>query len=265
MAAMRFTWFCAAAAAAMAQTPPPPTYGYEVVTIHKAAPGQNSSGFSPGAHGGMRARNDTVMQLVTFAYDVRDYQIVGAPDWTNTERFEIELTPEKSEITVGRETTAAELEGWVKRNRQRLQAVLRDRFGLALHSETRENPLYALTVAKGGAKLAAAADPEHGMNFNINNGRLITAHTSSMAMLAQALAQLLGRYVQDDTGLSGRYDFKLEFEPVNAGPPGPEAANEPARPSLFTALTEQLGLRLESKKGPVPVFVIDKVERPSDN
>src|SRR5215472_548283 len=92
---------CLLAAAAMAQTPPPPSYGYEVVTIHKAAPGQMNSGFGPGAHGGLRARNDTAMQLLTFAYDAHDYQFVGAPDWTQTERFEIELTPEKADIVVG--------------------------------------------------------------------------------------------------------------------------------------------------------------------
>ena len=98
--AKRLAWFYLAAA--MAQTPRPLSYGYEVVTIHKAAPGQMNSGFGPGAHGGLRARNDSVMQLLTFAYDAREYQFVGAPDWTQTERFEIALTPEKSEIVVGR-------------------------------------------------------------------------------------------------------------------------------------------------------------------
>jgi uncharacterized protein (TIGR03435 family) len=260
----RLAWLCLAAA--MAQTPRRPSYGYEVVTIHKAAPGQMNSGFGPGAHGGLRARNDSVMQLLTFAYDAREYQFVGAPDWTQTERFEIELTPDKSEIVVGRDTTVAELDGWLQRNRQRMQAVLRDRFGLVLRAETREHPLYALTVAKGGPKLAAPADPKSGVSFNINNGRQITARSASMEMLARSLAQLLGRYVRDETGLDGTYDFKMEFEPVNAAPPaGPETVNEPVRPSIFAALAEQLGLRLESKKGPVPVFLIEKIEKPAEN
>src|SRR5215472_2107156 len=114
MLTRQWAWFCLVAAAP-AQTPPPPTYGYEVVTIHKAAPGQTSSGFGPGAQGGLRARNDTVMQLLTFAYDVRDYQFVGVPDWAQTERFEIQLTPDKSEIVVSQDTTPAEFEGWAHR------------------------------------------------------------------------------------------------------------------------------------------------------
>lgn len=261
----RLAWFCLAVVAS-AQTPPPPSYGYEVVTIHQAAPGQSNSGFSPGAQGGLRARNDSAMQLLTFAYDAHEYQFVGAPDWAQTERFEIELTPDKADIAIGRNSTAAEVDGWLNRNRQRMQAVLRDRFGLALRAETRELPLYALTVAKSGPKLAAAADPTHGMSFNINNGRQITARSASMQMLATSLAQLLGRYVLDKTGLDGRYDFRMDFEPVNAAPSaGPAASNEPVRPSIFTALTEQLGLRMESKKGPVPVFVIEKIEKPGGN
>jgi uncharacterized protein (TIGR03435 family) len=85
-------------------------------------------------------------------------------------------------------------------------------------------------------------------------------------MLARSLAQLLGRNARDETGLNGRYDFTMEFEPVNARPsPGSGASSEPAHPSIFTALTEQLGLWLESKKRPVPVFVIEKVEKPGEN
>jgi uncharacterized protein (TIGR03435 family) len=263
--ATHLTW-CFLVAAASAQQLPPPAYTYEVVTIHKAAPGQTNSGFSPGPHAGLHARNDTLMLLLTFAYDAREYQFVGAPAWAQTDRFEIELSPDKSEIAIGKDTTKAEFEGWLSRNRQRMQAVLRDRFGLALSAATREQPLYTLTVAKGGPKLATPADPQHGMSLSMNNGRQISARTVSMGMLAPMLAQLLGRYVRDETGLNGTYDFTVDFEPVNAAlPESPSASNEPFRPSIFTALTEQLGLKLESKKGPVPVFVIEKVEKPSEN
>lgn len=249
------------AAGGFAQTVPAPAYKYEVVSIHPAAPGQTSSGFSPGAQGGLRARNDTLMQLLTFAFDAREYQFVGAPGWAQTERYEISLTPDRSEIVPGQDTSPAELQGWLGRNRQRMRAVLSDRFGLVLHSETREHPMYALTVAKGGPKLSPAANPGRGTSFNINNGQQIVARTSSMKMLAEALSQLLGRYVQDDTGLDGSYDFKLEFE--RQGGDAPPA--DTSRPSIFTALVEQAGLRLESKKGPVPVFVIEKVEKPGEN
>jgi uncharacterized protein (TIGR03435 family) len=254
-----------------AQQLPPPAYKYEVVSIRPAAPGEMNSGFSPGAQGGLKARNDTAMQLLTFAYDARDYQFVGAPGWARSERFEINLTPDQSEIVLGPDVPRAQIEGWLSRNRQRMQAVLRDRFGLVLRAETRELPIYALTVAKNGHKLAASADGSRGTSFNINGGRQIIARSSSMKMLADSLSMLLGRFVRDETGLDSSYDFKLEFAPDSSLSGAVPRAEEPAsasdtgRPSIFTALTEQLGLRLEAKKGPVPVFVIEKIERPTEN
>lgn len=256
-----------------AQELPPPAYGYEVVSIHPAAPGERNSGFGPGAQGGLRARNQTVVGLLEFAYDTHDYQLEGAPGWAKTDRFEISLTPDRSEIVPGPGMARAHLEGWLSRNRQRMQAVLRDRFGLVLRPETRELPMYALTVAKNGPKLAAPAEPANGTNFSINNGQEITASSSSMKMLADSLSRLLGRFVVDETGLDSSYDFKVEFAPESVVPlsgpvPRPNApatAGDTGRPSIFTALTEQLGLRLESKKGPVPVFKIEKIGRPTAN
>src|SRR4051812_16508751 len=84
-----------------AQDPAAPVYRYEVVSIHKSAPDQRNSGFSPGAQGGLRARNDTIQMLLRFAYDIREYQVVGLPDWALSDRYDLELTPEGSEITVG--------------------------------------------------------------------------------------------------------------------------------------------------------------------
>src|SRR5262249_23676068 len=135
-------------------------YKYEVVSIHNAAPDQVNSGFSPGAQGGLRARNVTALDVLTFAYGVRDYQFVGIPGWAKTERFEISFTPDQSEIVPGRETPRAAMDGWLFRQRQRMQAVLRDRFSLALREETRELPTYVLTVAKNGHKLSAPEHPE---------------------------------------------------------------------------------------------------------
>src|ERR1051326_7220718 len=94
-----------------AQTlPPPPKYTYDVVSIHRSDPTERSSGFGPGAQGGLKARNNTVVGMLAFAYDVRDYQIVGAPGWATTERFEVNLTPDKSEIVLDSNTGRAELE-----------------------------------------------------------------------------------------------------------------------------------------------------------
>jgi uncharacterized protein (TIGR03435 family) len=253
--------------------PPPPAYKYDVVSIRRSAPGEQNSGFGPGAQGGLKARNDTAMQLLTFAYDARDYQFLGAPGWAQSERFEINLTPDQSEVVPGPGVARAQLEGWVNRNRQRMQAVLHDRFGLVLRMETRELPVYALTVAKNGHKLATPADPAQGPSMNINNRQQIMAKSATLKMLTDSLSMLLGRFVRDETGLDGAYDFKVEFARDSSiqlpgplpRPDEPAPATDAGRPSIFTALTEQLGLRLESKRGPVPVFVIEKIERPTEN
>lgn len=261
------TALCAVASALYAQEPPPPTYKYEVVSIRAADPAERSSGFGPGPQGGLRARNDTALQLLTFAYDAREYQFLGVPAWAKSDRYEITLTPDRPDaVPTEGPMSREQLDGWLVRNRQRMQAVLRDRFGLVLRAEKRELPMYVLTVAKSGPKLAAPENPGGGISFNINNSQQITARSSTMNMLSTALAQLLGHYVQDETGLDGSYDFKLEFAPPLAGPPSrPEETADTGRPSIFTALTEQTGLRLESKKGPVPVLVIDKLQKPTEN
>jgi len=254
-----------------AQSPPPPAHRYEVVSIHPAAPGERNSGFSPGAQGGLKARNDTVMQLLMFAYEARDYQFVGIPAWAQSERYEVNLTPERSEIIPNAGTDRAQYDGWLSRSRERLQAVLHDRFGLELRRELRELPIYGLSVAKTGHKLTVPADPGKGPSLNINGGQRIIAKSSTMKSLAEALSMLLGRFVHEETGLEGLYDFKLEFAPdlavqaLGNSRPAEPASADVALPSIFTALPEQLGLRLESKKGPVTVFVIGKIDKPSEN
>jgi uncharacterized protein (TIGR03435 family) len=250
----------------LAQELPPPAYGYEVVSIRAADPNERNSGFGRGAQGGLRVRNKTAQELLAFAYDVREFQLVGVPAWARSERYEINLTPDRADLIPDGPVSPSQLEGWLTRNRQRMQAVLRDRFSLALHSDTRELNRYVLTVSKGGHKLAAPANPARGTSFNMNNGQQITATSSTMKMLAGTLASILGHYVQDKTGLDGSFDFKLEFAPVSSGLPArADEANDTGRPSIFTALTEQAGLRLESEKGPVPVLVIEKLEKPSGN
>lgn len=248
------------------------TYRYEVVSIHRAEPGQTSSGFSPGPQGGMRARNVTALQVMAFAYSLPDYEIEGAPGWAKSERFEITFTPEKTEIVPDRETPRPALEGWLDRQRQRMQAVLRDRFELAVRRETRELPMYALVAAKSGHKLSAPAHPERTQTMNINNGQTLIATTAPLKALAEALSMILGRPVRDESGIEGTFDYRMEWQPDPGMPLSRRAGSteegsgaDPARASIFTAVTEQLGLRLESKKGPVPVVVIEKIERPSEN
>jgi len=254
------------------EPPPQPAYRYEVVSIHRADPAQANSGFSPGPQGGLRARNVTVVQALTFIYGVEDYQILGAPGWARTERFEISFTPDRPEIVPDRETGEAALGGWRVRQRQRMGAVMRDRFHLAVRGETRDLPMYALTVAKNGPRLKAPEHPAFSQTMNINGGRQLVATTASMKSLAQALAMILGHAVRDETGLDGAYDFKMDWTPDSTmpltrvpAPDDPAAASDAAHPSIFTALTEQLGLRLKSRKGPVQVYVVEMVERPEEN
>jgi uncharacterized protein (TIGR03435 family) len=234
-------------------------YTYEVVSIRPAAPGQQNSGFGSGAQGGLRVRNKPTMELLAFAYDAKDYQFVGAPSWAQSDRFDVNLTPEKSEPALTDQPTRPEVESWLNRNRQRMQAVLRDRFGLVLRKDTRELPMYALTIAKKGTKLVPA-DHTRPISFNINGDREIIAKSSSMRALADALSTILGRYVNDETGLEGSFDFKLQFEPYQAA-----ATDDTGGASIFSALVDQLGLRLESKKGPVPVYIVEKIQKPSEN
>jgi len=253
-----------------AQLAPTRAYTYDVVSIHKADPVERNSGFSPGPQGGLHARNDTAMQLLTFAFDAHEHQLVGVPGWAKADRFEIYLTPDRAEAPLPDHANQAELDGWLIRNRQRMQAVLRDRFGLVIRSETREMPLYALTISNGGHKLSAPANPGRGVSLNINGGQQIVARSSTMKMLADSLAMLMGRFVRDETGLEGYFDFKMDFSRDSTGAdlvPRSEAApaGDSGRPSIFTALTEQLGLRLESKKGPVPILVVEKLDRPTEN
>jgi uncharacterized protein (TIGR03435 family) len=267
-------WVATAIAMLHAQeAPPPPAYKYEVASIHRAAPGEANSGFSDGPQGGLWARNVTAMQALSFAYAAENYQFTGAPGWAHSERFEIRFTPDRTEIVPGPQTSHTAYDGWLGRQRLRMQAVLRDRFSLALRAETRELPIYVLTVAKGGHKLAAPAHPERGQNASVNGGQQIVGTNATMKALAGLVSMVLGRPVRDETGLDGAYDFKLDWAPDStqalqgpvARPGEPAPASEPGRGSIFAALTEKLGLRLESKKGPVPVYVIEKIEKPSDN
>jgi len=170
-----------------------------------------------------------------------------------------------------------------------LQALLVDRFKLTLHRETRELPLYSLVVAKNGSKLQESKPGEpdkrgfktpdghpmaQGHFFRMGMGQL-DGHSIGTGDIARVLAQQLGRKVVDNTGLTANYDFTLKWTPEEGQGPafrepeaGPGAGSTPAPetgPSIFTALQEQLGLKLESQKGPVEILVIDHVEKPSEN
>jgi uncharacterized protein (TIGR03435 family) len=233
---------------------------FEVASIKLSDPddGRTLVQVLPG--GGLRTSGATVKFLVSLAYDITMFNIAGGPSWVNSDRFSIlaKANGFEPEPYDPRQITQRQYDSMREQMRPKLQTLLADRFQLQLHRETREEPVYSLVVGKNGAKLQPSKD-FHGLGGGKGQFK---ANGASMEMLAGALAGQLGRPVIDRTGLAGAFDFKLEWTPDAAQA---DTAPVDAGPSLFTALEEQLGLKLQSTKGPAEVIVIDRVERPSEN
>lgn len=248
----------------------PGALAFEVASIKPADPDARGVRiqFTPG--GGLSAMNVRPRQLIELAYDVQSFQISGGPGWLNSQGFDIiAKAPQSPEAPAKeRQMTEAHREQF----RQRVQALLGERFQLVIRRDTKEMPVYALVVAKNGPRLKEST----GEGTGIRAGRgEISGDKVAIAMLARILASRVGRPVLDRTGLKGNYDFKLEWTPdlgegsAKAGGPldkgeGASAA-DPSGPSIFTALQEQLGLKLESTKGPVEIIVIERAEKPTEN
>jgi uncharacterized protein (TIGR03435 family) len=205
----------------------------------------------------------TVFRMIAFAWDLRDFQVSGGPGWVNAATWEVTAKvdqPPSDWPTLRNE----------ERNRieqQRMQAVLAQRFALQCHFETKELPVYNLVLAKGGAKLKPTptdAATKGSLDLNGRNGEnRAEAKGVTMVPVVAMLTQSLGRTVIDKTGLTGLYDFTLTYtSDADAGSPVSDA---PSGPTIFTTLEEQLGLKLESAKGPVQVLVIDHIEKPTEN
>jgi uncharacterized protein (TIGR03435 family) len=184
------------------------------------------------------------------------YQIADEPSWIDSERFDITAISERDVAapTVWTPGRFAPLQ-------LMMQAILADRFGMRAHTEPREAQTYAL-VQRGPSSSAgnltsasAPCPPECGMQIRQGS---VTARNIPLAQFAELLSQLTGRVVVDDTGLTGHFDFEARWTPDSQQEQGTSDA-----PSLFTALQEQLGLRLEPRRAPVPMLVIDSIERPT--
>ena len=264
-----------------AQTASTPV-SFEVATVKPASGDDHriSIQYQPG--GGLRTLGTPLRILIMQAYDVRRYQVSGGPAWIDTERYDITAKPASPDLEAKDPSEISDSERQtVQANiRARLQALLADRFHLVIHRETKEQPIYALVVAKSGSKLKASdpsqtAGPKGMMRMSPGgfNGQAV-----ELKMLPEVLSNPLGRTVVDRTGLTGKYDFDLKWSPEpGQGPEGPMGAMprppgvegppppDPNAPSIFTAVQEQLGLRLESTKGPVDMIVIDRAEKPTEN
>jgi uncharacterized protein (TIGR03435 family) len=251
-----------AAAVAAQQLAPEPAF--EVATIKPSDPAARGRGFRRRPGGMLEAVNITLRNLITWAYNIQDHQLQGGPSWLDSDRYDVAARPESvaGAADPGPGMASTDL------LKLRTQALLADRFKLTFHRETREMPIYALLVARNGPKLQRAAG--EGPSIMGEPGGLTCQKVSMKLFAEMVLSRTMGRSVVDATGLDGEYDFKLKFspdeqQPRTADPNTPPVAADPASTALVVAVQEQLGLKLESRRGPVEVLIIDRAEKPSEN
>ena len=254
-----------------------PLPSFEVATIKPGQPGATGiRAFGPKGVDRFLAMNVTVKDLIDFAYTIDDdRQVVGLPGWMNSKRYDIDAKVGDAEVAAMSKLPHLRM---MDPYRFMQQSLLADRFKLKVHFETRELPIYALVVAKGGPKLKATtmdpANPAETVKprfLRLGAGRAAAAG-ATMGMLAEVLERQpeagnppggRGRMVVDKTNLSGLYDWTLHWTPWQDLSSG--ESSDSNGPALFTALQEQLGLKLEPAKGQVEVVVIDHIEFPSEN
>jgi uncharacterized protein (TIGR03435 family) len=242
-------------------TAPTPVFDVASIHLHIPEPHEHNSIWSSPADGNFKAENLSLVELIHWAYEMPETRILGAAAWANSTYFDIDA---KADPSIDQQLHSLTSDRGRKQKEEMVQALLADRFGLVVHLETRELPIYALVVAKGGPKLGALR--ETGSWINTGNGRIEVQMQNSVAVLAEELSKVAGRDVVDKTGMTGRYHLTLKWTPDDAtAPSSGNGATADAGPSLFTAIEEQLGLKLEPAKGPVEVLVIDHAEMPSAN
>ena len=235
------------AAFCFAQTDPP-TPAFEVAAIKVSKTSDNSS-HSRTTDGRIMMDNLTLKQIILQAYRLKEYQLTGGPNWLDTDRFHIDA---KAESKVKSEQLM-----------MMLQNLLAERFQLVAHRQKKEMAAYALVVAKGGPKAMKLSEVS-GSNTN-SNGLKLTAHPASMEILAAFLSRQVDMPVVDETDLKGNFDFTLEWSTERMQQKADADGTALAVPTLFAALPQQLGLRLESRKVPIDILVIDRAEKPSEN
>lgn len=229
---------------------------FEVATIKPSKPDARGESLHSGL-GRVELRNFTLRRLIRTAYGLKsDSQVIGGPDWMGKQVFDIAAKFDDAEIAKIQKMTGRESFG---ETRLAIRALLADRFHLQMTGEMRTIPVYALVVAKTGAKLNPAASADKGHGLDNDNGHL-KATAISMSGFSDWFAYLpeCERVVVDRTGLAGEYDFKLDW----AEDSGQGVAPDATLPGLFTALREQLGLELKPDKAPVDVVVVASAKEP---
>jgi uncharacterized protein (TIGR03435 family) len=234
---------------------------FDVASVKPNKSGERNSSTS-GRAGGFTATNVTGQQLIIFAYRLRQFQLASGPSWLGSDRFDIQ---------------ARVPEGAKQDNPAMTRALLRDRFKLVVHTEIKQEQVYALVVDRADGRLGPQLKPSArncqasqpgtpspcGINTSVNDaGGSLVGTGQSMEQLVGALGSFgLNRMVIDRSGLMGPFDIELKWRPDNLRSTSTAQAND--LPSIFAALQEQLGLRLESQRGPVEFLVVDSIERPT--
>jgi uncharacterized protein (TIGR03435 family) len=275
-------------AQSMQTTAPLPSFEVAAVKPNRSGDGGVSVGMPPGR---FIAEGATTKFLIAYAYNFKDFQVTGGPSWINSERYDIDAKIPDSFVERWRKLPPDQWSTTIEQRLLMIQALLADRFKLKLNHQTKDLPVYALAVAKNGPKMLKAKPGDTypngikgpdgqaiGRTWHMSRGQLIF-QGQSMDSWSGFLSQYLGRTVLNQTGLKGDYDFTLQWTPdpnesamaeFRAPETGQAALNNPptpesSGPSIFTAMQEKLGLKLESQKGPVPILVIEHIERPSEN
>jgi uncharacterized protein (TIGR03435 family) len=238
------------------------TQPFAVASIKPNRTGARNSGFRRFNGGELDATNMGLRALISFAYDIPQDRILQGPGWLDSERYDIVAKPEQS--------GGAPLDRSMGTLRLRTQTLLADRFKLVLHKDTRQLPIFRLVVDNGGPK---HLDPPKGSAPDLfTNGHRVTCQAASMEFFAKNfLTGQVGGPVLDQTGIKGNFDFSMNWTPDETASKRPDdagddrSAPDPLGPSLFRALKEQLGLKLEAGKGPVEVLIVDRAEKASEN
>jgi uncharacterized protein (TIGR03435 family) len=242
----------------------PERRSFEVDTVKSGDPIDPHWGVGFGSNGRFRANNASLQMLLVFAYKLQTQQISGGPKWVNSEKFSIEA--EASSATPSGPVDIGQI-------RLMLQALLADRFKLVVHRSTIESKIYELLVRSGGSKLKEAGANDGRVGLRIEPGGAIVGAASPISPLVDYLSEKLQRSVIDKTGLSGKYDFTLKRWTSSLGPldapqdegEAPRTSDSSPSRSLFAALQEDLGLKLQPGKGPIEMLIIDQVQKPDPN
>jgi uncharacterized protein (TIGR03435 family) len=261
-------------AQSQAAAAPSPVFEYEVASIKLNVSGGGSVGMhtTPDSFSVTNVQVEALMQM---AFGVQSYQMIAAPEWFTSERYDIEA---KMDPEVADAMRKLNVDDRRVTRQHMLQALVLDRLKMTIHRETRELPIYSLVIGKGGSKLQETKPSAPGVPIPRGGPSVRTSRYGSGPItltvlhcantdIAGVFVPHVGRTIIDRTGLTSVYDFTLQFMPDDAAvaPGSASSAPDPTAPSIFTAIQEQLGLKLEAGKGPVEVIVIDHVERPSGN